>query len=84
METSQTGICTSNLTIMRNFHDLLIFWQDHYLHKDKDCSALEKVITLQIYLLVSEKMTPIVLIYYITCIVGVTFQNSHDWGESTK
>ncbi|KAL5022171.1 hypothetical protein ScPMuIL_001326 [Solemya velum] len=29
-------------TIMRNFRDLLIFWQDHYLHKDKDCSALEK------------------------------------------
>ncbi|KAK2149750.1 hypothetical protein LSH36_438g02046 [Paralvinella palmiformis] len=42
METTQTGICTSNLTIMRNFHDLLVFWQDHYLHKDKDCSALEK------------------------------------------
>ncbi len=19
-----------------------MFWQDHYLHKDKDCSALEK------------------------------------------
>lgn len=29
-------------TILQNFRDLLIFWQDHYLHKDKDCSALEK------------------------------------------
>ncbi|ESO95002.1 hypothetical protein LOTGIDRAFT_215160 [Lottia gigantea] len=29
-------------SVMRNFRDLLIFWQDHYLHKDKDCSALEK------------------------------------------
>lgn len=28
--------------LLRNFRDLLIFWQDHYLHKDKDCSALEK------------------------------------------
>ncbi|KAK3086456.1 hypothetical protein FSP39_018709 [Pinctada imbricata] len=31
---------SSNL--LRNFRELLIFWQDHYLHKDKDCSALEK------------------------------------------
>ncbi|VDI28622.1 Trpc4-associated protein [Mytilus galloprovincialis] len=31
--------CTN---LLRNFRDLLIFWQDHYLHKDKDCSALEK------------------------------------------
>lgn len=22
--------------------DLLIFWKDHYLSKDKDCTALEK------------------------------------------
>ncbi|XP_059171134.1 short transient receptor potential channel 4-associated protein-like isoform X2 [Physella acuta] len=29
-------------SILQNFRDLLIFWQDHYLHKDKDCSALEK------------------------------------------
>ncbi|XP_050399149.1 short transient receptor potential channel 4-associated protein [Patella vulgata] len=29
-------------SVMRNFRDLLVFWQDHYLHKDKDCSALEK------------------------------------------
>lgn len=29
-------------SILQNFRDLLLFWQDHYLHKDKDCSALEK------------------------------------------
>lgn len=28
--------------LMQNFRDLLLFWQDHYLHKDKDCTALEK------------------------------------------
>jgi len=28
--------------LIRAFRDLLLFWQDHYLHKDKDCSALEK------------------------------------------
>lgn len=39
--------CSSNLSIMRNFRDLLSFWQEHYLHKDKDCSALEKSSRLQ-------------------------------------
>lgn len=29
-------------SILANFRELLLFWQDHYLHKDKDCSALEK------------------------------------------
>ncbi|CAN7944044.1 unnamed protein product [Ixodes pacificus] len=28
--------------LLPNLLDLLHFWQDHYLHKDKDCSALEK------------------------------------------
>ena len=32
-----------SVQFMTNFRDLLLFWQDHYLHKDKDCSALEKV-----------------------------------------
>jgi Trpc4-associated protein len=27
--------------IMLNFKDLLIFWQAHYLQKDKDCAGLE-------------------------------------------
>ncbi|XP_052230247.1 short transient receptor potential channel 4-associated protein-like [Dreissena polymorpha] len=31
-----------SVQFMTNFRDLLLFWQDHYLHKDKDCSALEK------------------------------------------
>ena len=30
------------LGLLRNFRDLLVFWQEHYLHKDKDCSALER------------------------------------------
>jgi Trpc4-associated protein len=41
-ERSSSGECSSNCNIMKNFRDLLLFWQDHYLHKDKDCSALEK------------------------------------------
>ena len=28
--------------LLKNFRDLLLFWQEHYLHKDKDCSALER------------------------------------------
>lgn len=31
-----------NGNLLANFRELLLFWQDHYLHKDKDCSALEK------------------------------------------
>jgi len=27
---------------MNNFRDLLLFWKDHYLAKDKDCSGLER------------------------------------------
>jgi len=29
-------------TLLRNLKQLLKFWQEHYLHKDKDCSTLEK------------------------------------------
>jgi len=29
-------------TLLRNLKSLLVFWQEHYLHKDKDCSTLEK------------------------------------------
>lgn len=28
--------------LMDNLKDLLIFWQDHYLQKDKDCTILER------------------------------------------
>ncbi|XP_072013310.1 short transient receptor potential channel 4-associated protein-like [Amphiura filiformis] len=28
--------------LLLNFRELLFFWQEHYLHKDKDCSTLEK------------------------------------------
>lgn len=30
-------------SLLQNLLELLHFWQEHYLHKDKDCSALEKV-----------------------------------------
>lgn len=33
---------SGSANLLRNFRELLVFWQDHYLHKDKDCSALEK------------------------------------------
>ena len=28
--------------LLKNLKLLLVFWQEHYLHKDKDCSTLEK------------------------------------------
>jgi len=28
--------------LLTNLRNLLVFWQEHYLHKDKDCSTLEK------------------------------------------
>ena len=35
-------VMESGVSLLKNFRDLLIFWQEHYLHKDKDCSALER------------------------------------------
>lgn len=40
---SSASCSSADTKILQNFRDLLIFWQDHYLHKDKDCSALERV-----------------------------------------
>ena len=34
--------CRAGKTLLRNLKSLLVFWQEHYLHKDKDCSTLEK------------------------------------------
>ncbi|XP_041375962.1 short transient receptor potential channel 4-associated protein-like [Gigantopelta aegis] len=61
-------------SIMQNFRDLLIFWQDHYLHKDKDCSALEKSSRISfsywkktVSMLVSEdKSQPTAVLHYVT------------------
>lgn len=33
----------STLDCLANFKDLLLFWQSHYLQKDKDCIGLEQV-----------------------------------------
>ncbi|XP_014671156.1 PREDICTED: short transient receptor potential channel 4-associated protein-like isoform X2 [Priapulus caudatus] len=38
----QCAVRVGEKNLLANFRDLLVFWQDHYLHKDKDCSALEK------------------------------------------
>ena len=45
--TSSTQASSSNnnnmpLDLITNFRDLLIFWQSHYLQKDKDCIGLEQ------------------------------------------
>jgi hypothetical protein len=39
-----TSSSTTNLPVdlLTNFKDLLVFWQNHYLHKDKDCAGLEQ------------------------------------------
>jgi Trpc4-associated protein len=37
-----TGTQSPPLDIVTNFRDLLIFWQSHYLQKDKDCGGLEQ------------------------------------------
>lgn len=34
---------TDQSGLMDNLKDLLVFWQDHYLQKDKDCTILERV-----------------------------------------
>ncbi|GFY53685.1 hypothetical protein TNIN_156591 [Trichonephila inaurata madagascariensis] len=37
------NVATNNSSIhLENLRDLLLFWQDHYLQKDKDCTILEK------------------------------------------
>ncbi|KAK3605673.1 hypothetical protein CHS0354_013470 [Potamilus streckersoni] len=63
---------SGSATFMSNFRDLLIFWQDHYLHKDKDCSALEKSSRISfdywkdtVSILVAEELdTPTAIIHY--------------------
>ena len=39
---STTAAPSPPLDIVTNFRDLLIFWQSHYLQKDKDCGGLEQ------------------------------------------
>jgi Trpc4-associated protein len=40
--TTITGHHHQPVDLMTNFRDLLIFWQSHYLQKDKDCAGLEQ------------------------------------------
>lgn len=56
LQSAPSGAASSNLAIVHNHHhrhhhqadlisnfkDLLVFWQNHYLQKDKDCSGLEQ------------------------------------------
>lgn len=53
--------------LLNNFHNLLRFWQRHYLNKDKDSTCLENVsssrsllyaIDASVEMLVSPKPTP--------------------------
>ena len=39
-QTSQTQ--QAPIDLLTNFRDLLVFWQNHYLQKDKDCIGLEQ------------------------------------------
>lgn len=67
-----TGASSSGGSLLQNLLELLHFWQEHYLHKDKDCSALEKSsrISFQrwkamVNTLVSEDITnPVSLVYH--------------------
>lgn len=38
----ESGGFPAGKSLLRNLRTLLVFWQEHYLHKDKDCSTLEK------------------------------------------
>lgn len=40
--TSQSPASNHPIDLIANFKDLLIFWQTHYLQKDKDCAGLEQ------------------------------------------
>lgn len=63
----------SSGSLLQNLLELLHFWQEHYLHKDKDCSALEKSSRIgfhrwkaMVNMLVSEDITnPVSLVYHV-------------------
>ncbi|XP_075556184.1 short transient receptor potential channel 4-associated protein-like isoform X2 [Dermacentor variabilis] len=63
----------SSGSLLQNLLELLHFWQEHYLHKDKDCSALEKSSRIgfhrwkaMVNTLVSEDITsPVSLVYHV-------------------
>ena len=39
---ASTAMSSGQLDLIHNFRDLLMFWQGHYLQKDKDCIGLEQ------------------------------------------
>jgi hypothetical protein len=43
MDRGASGFSFVNPVTLSNLYELLSFWQDHYLNKDKDCTALEQV-----------------------------------------
>ena len=67
-------------SLLKNLKLLLVFWQEHYLHKDKDCSTLEKSSLIPFTFwkntvdqLVSEDHTqPTAIIHYIQVSVLLT------------
>ncbi|XP_037284537.2 short transient receptor potential channel 4-associated protein isoform X2 [Rhipicephalus microplus] len=70
--TAATATASSG-SLLQNLLELLHFWQEHYLHKDKDCSALEKSSRIAFHrwkamvnTLVSEDITsPVSLVYHV-------------------
>lgn len=60
-----------SVQFMTNFRDLLLFWQDHYLHKDKDCSALEKVIFIYLWWLSDGRS-----LAFQSCVLGLSLDVS--------
>ncbi|XP_037557877.1 short transient receptor potential channel 4-associated protein-like isoform X2 [Dermacentor silvarum] len=70
--TAATATASSG-SLLQNLLELLHFWQEHYLHKDKDCSALEKSSRIgfhrwkaMVNTLVSEDITsPVSLVYHV-------------------
>ena len=69
-------------TLLKNLRSLLVFWQEHYLHKDKDCTTLEKSSLIPfsywkstVAMLVNEDETePSAINFYIKVINSFSYQ----------
>jgi len=75
--------------LLKNLKLLLVFWQEHYLHKDKDCSTLEKSSLIPFTFwkntvdqLVSEDHTqPTAIIHYIQNMHSAPFSRAYTSGR---
>ena len=72
-------------SLLKNLKLLLVFWQEHYLHKDKDCSTLEKSSLIPFTFwkntvdqLVSEDATqPTAILHYIQNMHAAPFSRTY-------